>query len=298
MDEDGRARCLLRIGAWKHMKQPALEHQTTEHLDNESIIPVYVFFKTLLQDRKAPETGVKLYTIGEDRWTKDTAWPDPTGEKLLWLDAGAKGKRLLDASPELESQAGYVYDPADPLPCWGTESCLKSMFAVGSLLQPEPDYRPDVLSFVSAPMEEDLRILGALRAELYVCSDAEDTAFVMKVSEVFPDGSAYNIRTAATTLAYRGHSSSRQSYTPGETVPVRLDAWDIAWTVKAGSRIRVYISSADFPEYSVHSNFAGTWSEQEQQRTAHQTVFCGGEHASVLRIPFVTETPREDEIRS
>ena len=288
MDEESRSRCLLRIGAWKHMKQPAAEWQPCGHLENDSFVPVYEFFKALLLDKKTPPHGVQLYTIGADEWNSGEVWPSPAGEINFWLDAGTEGKRLLTAPPQNSTRADYVYDPANPVPSHGTESCLKSMSEVGSLLQPGPDYRADVLSFMSEPLEQDLTILGNISADLFVSSDAEDTAFVMKVCEVLPDGSTYNIRTAATTLAYRGHSTTRQSNHPGDVVPVRLDAWDIAWKMKRESRIRVDITSSDFPQYSVHSNFAGVWAEQKQQKKAAQTVCCGGGHASVVSIPFFT----------
>ena len=104
--------------------------------------------------------------------------------------------------------------------------------------------------------------------------------------EVAPDGTAYNIRTGITTLAYRGHSETRQTYTPGETVMVDIDTWDIAWCLKAGWRLRVDITSSNFPQYSIHSNYPGVWAEQAKTKVAHQTICMGPEHPSALRLPL------------
>ena len=107
----------------------------------------------------------------------------------------------------------------------------------------------------------------------------------MKVMEVFENGDAYNIRSGITTLAYRGHSGHRQTYTPDEIVKVNIETWDIAWEVKKGSRIRLDISSSDFPQYCAHSNYPGVWTLQDKTKKAVQTIYSGKDMPSVLNIP-------------
>lgn len=94
-----------------------------------------------------------------------------------------------------------MYDPETPVPSHGAESVLTTIAEAGSLLQPEPDYRPDVVSFVSAPLEKALPICGQIKVHLNVSTDVDDTAFTAKLMEVFPDGRAYNIRGGITTIA-------------------------------------------------------------------------------------------------
>ena len=106
---------------------------------------------------------------------------------------------------------------------------------------------------------------------LRAATDGEDTAFTAKLMEVFPDGSAYNIRGSITTIA--ADLPQGQAYTPGTPVDLCVDMWDMVWTVQPGSRLRLDVSSSDFPQYAVHSNYAGVWSEQPRTRTAQQTVF-------------------------
>mgnify|MGYP003287098222 FL=1 len=105
--------------------------------------------------------------------------------------------------------------------------------------------------------------------------------------EVFEDGSAYNIRSGITTLAYREHSANRQDYVPDTVVKINIDTWDIAWEIKKGSRIRLDVSSSDFPQYSIHTNTPGIWSLQTKAKKARQTIYSGGKTPSVLNIPII-----------
>lgn len=160
---------------------------------------------------------------------------------------------------------------------------LRSMDKVGSLFQPETGFRADVVSFVSRPLSEKLTIGGKLKVHLSVISDCEDTAFSAKIMEMRADGTSVNIRSSITTIA----ADCPKRYQPGEITEVCVDMWDIAWEVKTGSRIRIDISSSDFPQYAIHSNYPGIWSEQRQTKTAHQQICCEAAHPSWIEIPVI-----------
>ncbi len=283
MSGEGLEKCLLLIGPWNHGKYSVVNAHECKNGGSNQITDIYNFFTTLLKEGKTPRSGVSLYVIGEDRWINEKQWPKVKDIKHLYLNMA--DKTLGKDRPETDSQRSFVYDPEDPVTSYGTESCLRSWTANGSLKQPEPDYREDVVSFISQPVTEDIAIMGKINVDLYVSSDAEDTAFSVKVMEVLENGEAYNIRSGITTLAYRGHSKERQTYTPGEIVKVNIDTWDIGWTVKKGSRIRIDISSSDFPQYSAHSNYPGVWALQEKTKKAIQTIYSGKEYPSAVNLP-------------
>jgi putative CocE/NonD family hydrolase len=110
----------------------------------------------------------------------------------------------------------------------------------------------------------------------------------VKVSEERADGSTYNIRTGIATLAFRDNKlGSRQTYTPGEIVEVTVEMLPIVWEIQPGSRIRVDISSSDFPQYSVHSNYPGVWSEQTRTKVASQKVWTGKKYPTSVIIPIL-----------
>ncbi len=159
---------------------------------------------------------------------------------------------------------------------------LTTITEAGTLRQPAPDYRPDVVSFVSRPLIEKLEIAGRIKVRLQVKTDVEDTAFSAKLCEVFPDGRAYNIRSGITTIA--ADLPEGADYIPGEQTEVSVDFWDIAWTIQPGSCLRLDISSSDFPQYAAHSNYAGIWSDQEKSRIARQ-VICTGSGECCLELP-------------
>ncbi len=100
--------------------------------------------------------------------------------------------------------------------------------------------------------------------------------------EVFEDNEAYNVRGTITTLGYRNNAMHRLTYEPGEKAELELDTWDINWMFKRGSRIRLDISSSDFPQYSIHANYPGVWSMQEKVQKANQTIYTDIENSCVI----------------
>lgn len=106
--------------------------------------------------------------------------------------------------------------------------------------------------------------------------------------EMIPSGETYNMRTSIVTLGYRdGLLQPRVPYQPGETVEVEIVALPMLWTVKAGNRLRLDIKSSQFPEYAVHSNYAGGWAEQSITKIAHQEVMTGGPCGARIIIPII-----------
>lgn len=285
MSPEGQKQCLLRIGPWNHGKMCPVQAHACTDVRSDVILSIYHWFDTILRKHDKPESGVSLYVIGQDRWLEQPGWPEEDSIMQLFFDMGSQ--KLADNTPENDNTASFIYDPENPVPSHGAESCFSSWSAQGSLKQPEPGFREDVISFVSAPLEKDTLIAGKINADIYVSSDADDTAFSIKIMEVLENGEAYNIRSGITTLAYRNHSDNRQTYTPGQVVKINIDTWDITWEVKKGSRIRVDISSSDFPQYSIHSNYPGVWALQDKCRKAGQTLYSGKDMPSVLNLPVL-----------
>lgn len=155
-----------------------------------------------------------------------------------------------------------------------------------SVFQPEQGERADVLTFLSDPLERDLAIAGSIRARLTVSTEAEDTAFTVTVMEVSPDGRAINIRDGITSLRYRNGAGTPQPYVPNEKTEVEIELWPMAWKMRKGSRIRVDVSSSNFPAYHAHPNLAGPWALQAETRIARQTVYGGTAEAAWLDLPI------------
>lgn len=269
----------LIIGCWNHGFEPCAEGRVQENLQNDEVHQLLDWFETTLKQKKLPERRVDWYITGADRWQHWDCYPLSSQSRSFCLAAGG---RLSPEIPEAGARS-YDYDPQNPVRTHGGEALLKSWPEIGSLYQPEPDWRPDVLSFVSDPLTEDLTILGRIQAELFVKSDADDTAFTVRLMQVLPDGKAVFLRSSIVTLAFS------EPYTPGETRCLTLSLWDIAYQLHKGDRLRVDLSSSDFPQYAVHSNYAGIWSRQEKTRVAHQTILFGGDTPSRVILPVEDE---------
>lgn len=295
--EECKEQTTFRVGCWEHSFIPCLSGHPQEHLENNNVELALKWFLDILVHHKKPQKKIKLYTIGADSWAEYDAYPVP-GRREMTLYLSGKpssshtGQLARTCSPNTE-EVTFTYDPRLYVPSCGGESVYTSREQRGSVLQPPCGYRPDVLSFRSDPLDGTQEIIGQIQGKLTVKSSVPDTAFTIKIMEEFPGGKTYNLRSGIVTLAFRKGDGIRGTYTPGEVVEISIPTWDIAWRPAKGSRIRVDVSSSNFPEYAVHSNYPGGWAEQSKTQSAEQTIFIGGEQASKIIIPYIQH--KEDE---
>ena len=276
-----KAHSQLVIGPWNHGFQPCIEAQETDHVENSEVKMYLDWFDLTLKQKKLPEKKVRTYQMNEDRWYETDSWEDKTTEqKTMYLDFSQNS--LAEDKVDTQSRIAYDFDPADPVHSHGSESCLTSWGVNGSLSQPDPGWRPDVISVMSEPLDRALQITGKIQVKLWVSSDCEDTAFTAKLMRVTPDGQAYNIRSSITTIGQG--SIAGENYKPEQQTQVTIDMWDVCYTVRAGERIRLDISSSDYPNFHVHCNYKGIWGEQKKQRIAHQNLYSGGRTSSSVEM--------------
>jgi len=294
---DIREASRMVVGPWAHAMQPygdlTYPNGWVEG-PNGGLKAVLDWFNTMLKGEPYPsERGVvHAYTIGADCWESWQSWPPRHKMKQLYLC----GSNELGAAADGEqSEAIYTYNPEDPVPTAGGSGLLSvygdSPFLpkAASVRQLEPGSRSDVITFLSAPLEHDLYLAGSIKITLHAASSAEDTAFTAKISEVFLNGEAYNIADGITSLAYRNGAQEAMAYTPGEKVDLTITCWPITWELKRGSRIRLDVSSSNFPAYHIHQNTAGNWAQQHQGPPAIQTLYWGGDMPSRIELPIMAE---------
>lgn len=246
-----------------------------------------------------PWGPVRTYEIGEGVWHDRTVWPPATTTVTLGFSrlrhAGSCSGGRLTPGPSEPGTVGWTYDPRNPVPTRGGGPMLA--FVMPGWTDAMPSNRDqaglcdraDVVSFVSPPLERPLRLAGKPVVTLTVSSTASDTAFTAKLIEVSPRGKAINVRDSITTLAYRNDSPEPLPYAPGRPVTVTIDMWPIEWTFQPGSRLRIDLSSSNWPAYHAHANRAGLWSEQVNPIPARQTVHFGPGFASHVELPVRRE---------
>ncbi|MDH6359089.1 CocE/NonD family hydrolase [Parabacteroides sp. PF5-9] len=288
----------LILGAWNHFYQITPEAHTPMHAKDVDVFDdQFNWLYQVVALGRIPKGEVLVYYIGADRWETYPAWPIPVKENKTYYLTGQKDKThskayLLSAQkePDKTNRLKFIYDPQNPVMSMGGETLFNSPKRRGSQLQPEVGYRDDILFFLTEPLTEPLTIAGPVKATIYMSSDCEDTSLTYKISEVLPDGSGYNIRSGITTLAYRNDRfGGRQTYTPHEIVELTVETLPVTWQIKPGSRLRLEITSSNFPEYSIHSNYPGIWSEQSKVRKANQTIYIGSEYPTHIQIPLGEE---------
>jgi len=236
---------------------------------------------TPLPDSLRP--GYTIYVNGADRWEDLSSWPPKTQPLTLNLhDLRAShrcgGGGLAPQAASDEQPVSYVYDPRNPVPTRGGSDMVVDGLAPSSSAEQKTDLcsRPDVLSFASASFEKASLVSGSIKVRLQVSSNAPDTAFALKLSEQFADGRVLLIRDDISTLSLRNGAALRLTYAPNDQVEVDFDLAAIAWQIQPGSRLRLEITSSDFPAFNAHPNKAGLWSEVATPAVATQTIYGGG----------------------
>lgn len=250
-----------------------------------------------LRDRPLPDylaPGVVYYRNGADQWSRAPAWPpssDVLQLDLAQLDAAAAcGGALVEGGADAgEPAAVYRYDPEDPAPTTGGAFMLSGEVAppATSLQGLAACERADTLSFLSEPFESETRIAGGVDVSLRVSSDAPDTAFFVRISEVFEDGRILNIRDDILSLSARDGDHKATEYAPEEVVDLEFPLTPIDWTLAPGSQIRLDITSSNAPAFAAHYNRAGLWSEHASPAIAEQSVYAG----SSVTLPLAVRRP-------
>jgi putative CocE/NonD family hydrolase len=174
-----------------------------------------------------------------------------------------------------------VYDPADPCPTCGGTLLLPRTYPAGPLDQRAMLERPDVLVFTSEPLERELEITGPVTAVLYAATSGPDTDWVVKLCELRPDGRTLNICDGIVRARFRAGDWTAPSLVEPDAV-VRYEI-DLA----TGHRLRVLVTSSDFPRYDRNPNTGDLGVEATVLRPARQRVFADAERPSHVVLPLV-----------
>jgi uncharacterized protein len=244
------------------------------------------------------EDPVLLFVMGENRWRSFADWPVPGARELvLYLDsAGSANTRTGDGRLGREVPSSdnppdhYDYDPAHPVPTSGGQHLLHALYPRGAVDQTRVEERPDVLCYSTPPLEEDLTIVGPVTVRLYAASSAADTDFVARLVDVFPDGRAYNLTDGIIRASCRNVDFTRPEATPpspiepGRSYAYDIDLWGTANTWKRGHRIRLEITSSNFPRWDRNLNTGESGANSARMSIAHQTILHDADHPSALRL--------------
>lgn len=238
-------------------------------------------------DREKP---VKLFIMGPDIWREEDDWPLPDTDWQNWHLRS--GDSLSPEAPGDEPADEYRYDPADPAPTVGGASFLPGLFVAanaGPRDQSPAQGRADVLCYTSAILEHDIEVTGPVKLVLYVRSSAPDTDFTGKLVDVYPDGRALILTDGILRVRYRDGFEKPELMTPGEVYRLEIDLVATANVFRAGHRIRVDVSSSNFPRFDRNTNTGGIIAQETEADfvIATNTVLHDAEHPSHLVLPVI-----------
>jgi putative CocE/NonD family hydrolase len=247
------------------------------------------FFDHHLKGEPADEAApVQIFMMGANEWRDETEWP-LTRAVPTRLYLRANGALSCEA-PADEEPDEFSYDPRDPVPTVGGNTYLPgSGFFTGPRDRRAVEQRSDVLVYTTLPLQDDQQVIGPVKATLSVATSAPDTDFTVALVDVHPDGRAMGVADGILRLRYR-HGLDRQVLAePGRRYEIEVDLVATANVFKAGHRIRVEVSSSNFPRFDRNPNNGGVIAEASVSdlATARQHVFHDRHRASFITLPTV-----------
>jgi hypothetical protein len=243
------------------------------------------------------EPPVKVFVMGANTWRTATDWPIP-GTRFVphYLHSGGHANTLwgdgaLDRrEPGAEPPDRYVYDPVDPVPTLGGSTCCGediTPISMGPRDQRTAEWRPDVLVYSTPPLEADVEVTGPIKVVLWASSSAPDTDFTAKLVDVFPSGYVMNVAQGILRARYRESFERPSPLEPGRPYRLEIDCWSSSNLFRRGHRIRVEISSSNFPQFDRNPNTGHPFGADADLVRATQTVYHDAQRPSHILLPVL-----------
>ncbi len=234
----------------------------------------------------------QIFVMGENKWRGESQWPlARTQYTPFYLhsvgDAGKdSGSGILQTSqPTKQNSDTFVYDPNDPVPTTGGNNL--SGAPAGPRDQTSVEQRDDVLVYTTPPLAEAVEVTGPVKMILYSASSAKDTDFTAKLVDVHSNGKAYNLCDGIIRARWRNSRSAPDLIEPGKSYRYEIDLWVTSNLFKSGHRIRVEISSSNFPRFNRNLNTGRALGSSSEMILATQTIYHGAERASHILLPVI-----------
>jgi putative CocE/NonD family hydrolase len=214
---------------------------------------------------------VRYYTMGLNKWQSAGSWP-PEGAETVRYYLSSEGKansangdgRLTTRPPRVDKPDVFQYDPMNPVPSYGGNVCCTgNAVQGGSFDQLQMEQRSDILVYTSEPLAEGMEVSGPIELTLYVSTDVKDTDFTAKLLDVYPDGRAFNLDESIQRARYREGYDKVVFMEKDKVYKVVVGPLTTSNYFEAGHRIRIEVSSSNFPRFDRNMNTGGNnWDEK------------------------------------
>jgi putative CocE/NonD family hydrolase len=240
--------------------------------------------------RLLSQPPVKIFVMGSNRWLEEREWPPAQAKAQYFYLEGSGHANTLDGDgvldefgPHRPAEDHFVFDPHDPVPTRGGSVCCNpKYFPWGPMDQRAVEKRQDVLVYSTKPLKQDTEVVGPVQVVLFVSTSARDTDFTAKLVDVSPDGYARNLTDGILRLRYRNSLERPEAAKPGEVYRITVDAGVTGNVFLKGHRIRVEISSSNFPRFDRNPNTGGNIADETRLTKARQTVYHDRAHPSYV----------------
>jgi len=296
--EEARKNQRMIIGPWSHSISGILPRQVGEvdfgpeaELDLDGLMTRWFDYWLKGEENGIMDTApVRLFVMGAGRWREEDQWP-PAGAKptdFYFHSRGGANTPFGDGTlsrrkPADEKPDTYVYDPRDPV-----------MTLYGHSCQHEPhdqrvlDHRRDVLVYQTDPLDEPVEVIGVPVLTLHASSSARDTDFTVKLIDVWPDGFAQDLCYGILRARFRHGFDAPRLMKPGTVYELTIELLPTGNLFQRGHRIRVDVSSSNFPDFDRNHNTGGDDYGETTLVAAEQTVFHDGSRPSRISLPVVS----------
>lgn len=254
------------------------------------------FDRYLKDDRDAMREipKVQAYMMGVNEWRTYASWPPEHAQDVKLFLTSARGAnssrgdgQLLFSAPSRSGVDAYIYDWRNPVPSLGGSLNLSEKHRGGSFDQSEIELRDDVLVYTSPPLTRKIEIAGEVRARIFISADVPDTDITVKLLDVYPDGKAYNLDDSIQRLRWREGYVHPKFTTAGRVYPVDVGPLATSNAFLPGHRIRIEISSSNFPRYERNLNTGGDNFNESSGRIAHVKIHHGVRYQSEITLPVL-----------
>ena len=242
---------------------------------------------------------VRYYTMGINKWQTSDTWP-PRGAESVKFFLSSAGKAntmngdgvLVEAAPSTDNADKFEYDPMNPVPSLGGNVCCTgNAITAGAFDQRKNETRPDILVYTTEPLKEGIEVSGPIEVTLYVSSDAKDTDFTVKLIDVYPDGRAYNLDETIQRMRYRnGYDKPNVWMESGKVYKVTLGPLTTSNYFEAGHRIRIEVSSSNFPRFDRNLNTGGKNYDESKGVVARNAVHHSRQYPSEIKLTVVRKS--------
>ena len=295
---EARAGARMIIGPWGHgstQSYGGVDFTPIAFIDVfELQLRFYDYYLKGIKNGLDLEKPVQLFYMGENKWRSETDWPIPGTEyRQLYLNSNGAANSvrgdgsLTFAKPTKSVADTYIYDPQNPIPTTGGNNCCGTPTTAGPADQRPLERREDILVYTSDFLEESLTIAGPVKMKLFATTDGPDTDWMIKLIDVYPNGNSMPVSEGILRARFRKGLDKINLLTPNQQYEYDIDLTGTANVFQPGHRIRVDITSSNFPQFDRNPNTGEPLGSHSKVRIAKQTIFHGGANLSHIVLPIV-----------